>query len=199
MIKIKWHKKVDEEDAQQVAAADQNAAVADDASKAKLVQLNQQKATLLTQKRQKQTTYENDIRVIDNNINIINKQIADSGGTVTDNESLKQSFYKNLYESVLNKKDEMYGMVSIAFQSIPDLSYTPNNTRCMTYARGIDEVLSKMNDASVTEEVFRDVVRGILDRTQISFSNKEKDAFISKLWALVKENPVFKVKISTEN
>jgi len=199
MIKIKWHKKVDEEDAQQVASADQNAAVVDDATKAKLVQLNQQKATELNAKRQVQTEFENKIRVIDTRMNLLNKDIANLGGSVSDNESLKQSFYKNLYESVLNKKDEMYGMVSIAFQSIPDLSYTPNNTRCMTYARGIDEVLSKMNDASVTEEVFRDVVRGILDRTQISFSNKEKDTFISKLWALVKENPVFKVKISTEN
>ena len=200
MIKIKWHnKKVDEEDAQQVANADQNATAVDDATKAKLVQLNQQKATLLAQKRQKDTAHENDIRVIDNNLNIINKQIADLGGNVSDNESLKASFYKNLYESVLNKKDEMYAMVSMAFQSIPDLSYTPNNTRCMTYARGIDEVLSKMNDGSVTEETFKDIVRGILDRTQISFSNKEKDSFINKLWELIKENAVFKVKLSTEN
>lgn len=199
MIKIKWHNRsLKEDDAAQDAAADQQAASMDDATKAKLVQLNQQKAELLAQKRQKNTENENAIRTIDTKMNLLNKQIADLGGAVSDNESLKPAFYKNLYESLLNKKDEMYAMVSIVVKSIP-LSGTPDKDRCMTYARYINGNLGKMEDGTVTKEWFDNMVYEMLTKSHISFTENEKRNFIEKLWELVKENPAFKVKISTEN
>ena len=183
------NKKIEEE----VTSSDSTAAVAaQDAQKdAQLQDLNMQIVGKLEQKRSAQTEYENKMRVFDQQINQLKQKIAQLGGDVKTDESSK-GFGKKLYESILNKTDEMFAMISLVFDSMEDISYRPDSTRCRTFAKNIVAYLNRIElNGSEKERDFMDFLMNLLNKSQVSLSNKEKDTFIKKLMDNMKESVLF--------
>lgn len=187
-IFIKYKKKIEEE-----TTSDSTAAVAaEDAQKdAQLQDLNTQIVGKLEQKRAVQTEFENKTLVIDQQINQLKQKVAQLGGEVKTDESLK-GFGKRLYESVMNKTDEMFALISLAFNSMEDISYRPDNTRCKTFAKNIVAYLNRGEfKADSVDRDLTDFLMNLLNKSQISLSNKEKDTFVKKLIENMKNNTLF--------
>ena len=187
-IFIKYKKKIEED-----AASDSTAAVsAEDAQKdAQLQDLNTQIVGKLEQKRAVQTEFENKTRVLDQQINQLKQKVAQLGGDVKTDESMVM-FGKKLYEAVTNKTDEMFALISLAFDSMENVSYRPDNTRCRTFAKNIIAYLNRGEFKS--ESVDRDLtdfLMNLLNKSQISLANKEKDTFVKKLIENMKESTLF--------
>ncbi|MBS7364225.1 MAG: hypothetical protein KIH03_10475 [Paludibacteraceae bacterium] len=187
-IYIKYKKKIEEE-----TTSDSTAAVAAvDAQKdAQLQDLNTQIVGKLEQKRTVQTEYENKTRVLDQQINQLKQKIAQLGGNVKTDESFK-GFGKKIYEAITNKTDEMFALISLVFNSMEDISYKPDNTRCRTFAKNIVAYLNRGEFKSETaDRDLTDFLMKLLNNSQISLSNKEKDTFIKKLIENMKESTLF--------
>lgn len=187
-IFIKYKKKIEEE-----TTSDSTAAVAaEDAQKdAQLQDLNTQIVGKLEQERAAQTEFENKIRVIDQQIIQLKQKVAQLGGEVKTDESLK-GFGKRLYESVMNKTDEVFALISLAFNSMEDISYRPDNTRCKTFAKNIVAYLNRGEfKADSVDRDLTDFLMNLLNKSQISLSNKEKDTFVKKLIENMKDNTLF--------
>lgn len=187
-IFIKYKKKIEED-----AASDSTAAVsAEDAQKdAQLQDLNTQIVGKLEQKRAVQTEFENKTRVLDQQINQLKQKVAQLGGDVKTDESVVM-FGKKLYEAVTNKTDEMFALISLVFDSMENVSYRPDNTRCRTFAKNIIAYLNRGEFKS--ESVDRDLtdfLMNLLNKSQISLANKEKDTFVKKLIENMKESTLF--------
>lgn len=187
-IFIKYKKKIEED-----AASDSTAAVsAEDAQKdAQLQDLNTQIVGKLEQKRAVQTEFENKTRVLDQQINQLKQKVAQLGGDVKTDESIVM-FGKKLYEAVTNKTDEMFALISLVFDSMENVSYRPDNTRCRTFAKNIIAYLNRGEFKS--ESVDRDLtdfLMNLLNKSQISLANKEKDTFVKKLIENMKESTLF--------
>lgn len=187
-IFIKYKKKIEED-----AASDSTAAVsAEDAQKdAQLQDLNTQIVGKLEQKRAVQTEFENKTRVLDQQINQLKQKVAQLGGDVKTDESVVM-FGKKLYEAVTNKTDEMFALISLVFDSMENVSYRPDNTRCRTFAKNIIAYLNRGEFKS--ESVYRDLtdfLMNLLNKSQISLANKEKDTFVKKLIENMKESTLF--------
>lgn len=187
-IFIKYKKKIEED-----AASDSTAAVsAEDAQKdAQLQDLNTQIVGKLEQKRAVQTEFENKMRVLDQQINQLKQKVAQLGGDVKTDESVVM-FGKKLYEAVTNKTDEMFALISLVFDSMENVSYRPDNTRCRTFAKNIIAYLNRGEFKS--ESVDRDLtdfLMNLLNKSQISLANKEKDTFVKKLIENMKESTLF--------
>ena len=187
-IFIKYKKKIEED-----AASDSTAAVsAEDAQKdAQLQDLNTQIVGKLEQKRAVQTEFENKMRVLDQQINQLKQKVAQLGGDVKTDESVVM-FGKKLYEAVTNKTDEMFALISLVLDSMENVSYRPDNTRCRTFAKNIIAYLNRGEFKS--ESVDRDLtdfLMNLLNKSQISLANKEKDTFVKKLIENMKESTLF--------
>ena len=187
-IFIKYKKKIEED-----AASDSTAAVfTEDAQKdAQLQDLNTQIVGKLEQKRAVQTEFENKMRVLDQQINQLKQKVAQLGGDVKTDESVVM-FGKKLYEAVTNKTDEMFALISLVFDSMENVSYRPDNTRCRTFAKNIIAYLNRGEFKS--ESVDRDLtdfLMNLLNKSQISLANKEKDTFVKKLIENMKESTLF--------
>lgn len=187
-IYIKYKKKIEEE-----TTSDSTATVAAvDAQKdAQLQDLNTQIVGKLEQKRAVQTEYENKTRVLDQQINQLKQKVAQLGGDVKTDESFK-GFGKKIYEAITNKTDEMFALISLVFNSMEDISYKPDNTRCRTFAKNIVAYLNRGEFKSETaDKDLTDFLMNLLNNSQISLSNKEKDTFIKKLIENMKESTLF--------
>ena len=187
-IYIKYKKKIEEE-----TTSDSTAEVAAvDAQKdAQLQDLNTQIVGKLEQKRAVQTEYENKTRVLDQQINQLKQKVAQLGGDVKTDESFK-GFGKKIYEAIINKTDEMFALISLVFNSMEDISYKPDNTRCRTFAKNIVAYLNRGEfKAETVDKDLTDFLMKLLNNSQISLSNKEKDTFIKKLIENMKESTLF--------
>ena len=137
MYKIRYKKKkVNEDDAQQPQDTAQEVnPQQDEANKKEAENINAQIAELVNKKLQRKTQYQNDIKNIDNQIVAMQKKVADLGEEIDPNiietESVHTPLYRfgrNLFESVTNRTDEMFAIISLAFDDIESLSYRPSDT-----------------------------------------------------------------------
>ena len=201
MYKIRYKKKkVNEDDAQQPQDTAQEVnPQQDEANKKEAENINAQIAELVNKKLQRKTQYQNDIKNIDNQIVAMQKKVADLGEEIDPNiietESVHTPLYRfgrNLFESVTNRTDEMFAIISLAFDDIESLSYRPSDTRCRTFAKNIIAFLNrniwKTDDHG---EEFNDFMRNLLNASHVSLSTREKEAFIEKLSDSMKDNAMF--------
>ena len=119
----------------------------------------------------------------------IKQMIIDAGGTI--NEQAR-GFGRRLYESVTNRTDEMFALISLTFDSMDGLSYRPDSTRCRTFAKNIIAYINKGDFGEAEpEQGLSDFLINLLNRSQVSLSNKEKDAFVINLIDNMKESALF--------
>ena len=158
------------------------------------VKQDNQIVTLLKQKADKKTEYQNSVRNIENQILQIEMEKAEKGGEIDTNviEStrLSYSFWKRLYESTdgRNRTDEMYMIISMSFSQIDNLSYQPTTTWCMTFAKRVVEYLNKDYKDPAT---FIDFIEKYINSSQISLAMREKSAFISNFEDNIRNSRMF--------
>lgn len=145
---------------------------------------------------QAEKTYQNIKATCNNNIIQLNNEKAKLGASVDANsvktESLRSDFKMGLFESTVNKTDELFGIICLSFDSIDGLSYRPSDTRCRTIARDIiNNIYRKENKESMSEDVFKDYVYSRLNNSHVSLSKKERDAFMENLLNGLKESVLF--------
>lgn len=193
MIVVKKYKKVNEEEPVNTTNVSQDVS---SQTQSKAIQLNTQIAELLNKKMTLKTQYQNDVRNIEAQIIQLQKQKADIGENVDvnclDENKVELRFSRKLYEAVTNKTDEMFAAITIAFDNVDNISIKPHSTRCRTFAKNIISYLNKVNwyGTEHTTE-FIDYVRNMLNNSQVSLSNTEKETFIDKLTETLKSNPIF--------
>ena len=168
------------------------------ANKAKLIQINIALNDLANKKLAKKTTYQQNIKDIEQRMVSIDKTIAENGGDsdvkfVDESYRSKIRFSKKLYEAVLNRTDEMYAEICLAFDSIDNLSYRPENTKCRTFAKNIIAYLNKLGwESGGHENEFKTFLFNLINASHISLAQSEKEKFINNLIGLMKENTLFK-------
>lgn len=168
------------------------------ANKAKLIQTNIALNDLANKKLAKKTAYQQNIKNIEQQMVLINKTIAENGGDVDvkcvdESYRSKIRFSKKLYEAVLNRTDEMYAEICLAFDSIDNLSYRPENTKCRTFAKNIIAYLNKLGwESGGYENEFKTFLFNLINASHISLAQSEKEKFVNNLIDLMKENTLFK-------
>ena len=164
-------------------------------NKQNIMRFNKLMADKLQVKLRLKQVYRQDINKIDQMILALEIAIADQGGRVDPNsieESANIRFSKKLYESVLNKTDEMFASICMAFDDMDNLSYRPDNTKCRTFAKNIIAFTNKLGSTlDDKEDMFRQFVRSLLNSSHISLGNNEKTKFIDKLCDVLRENTLF--------
>ena len=167
------------------------------ANKSKLIQTNIALNDLANKKLVKKTAYQQNVKNIEQQMILINKTIAENGGDVDVkcvDEFLKAKirFSKKLYEAVLNRTDEMYAEICMAFDNIDNLSYLPDNTKCRTFAKNIIAYLNKLGwESGGHEDEFKTFLFNVLNASHISLAQSEKEKFVNNLIGLMKENKLF--------
>ena len=167
------------------------------ANRAKMIQINMQLIDLANKKLQRKNQYNNDVKGVDQQLVLINKEIAEAGGDVNINiiaegEIVRKRFGKKLFEAVINRTDEMYAAIKMAFDKIENLSYSPDNTQCKTFAKNIVAYLNKIGwESGENEKNFKTFLYGLLNASHISFGNAEKDKFVNNLVDIMKANTLF--------
>lgn len=160
----------------------------------KIKMLNTKVVELEKQARDKETVYDNDKRMIDLQILQYKAKIAGLGGTIDFNESIK-SFGKKIYESLTNKTEEMFGLVSMVFDSMSSekkISYYPSRTNQMGFAKKIIAYINEGNFANGDAMTnFSDFLIDMLNRSQIPFFSREKTDFTNRLIGEMSQNEVF--------
>lgn len=189
---FKGKKKVNEDDATPDAEAAQKQAV-----EAKIQTLNND----VTKLEQDIVNIESasNAAITDKKNQIVKKQeeIAKLGGEVTPSSVIegRKCFGRKLYEASANRTDEMYTAISMAFDSIDGLSYTPNTTKRRTMARKLVEFINRneswSSDGEDHTDAFNDEVRRQINAGQMSLSQREKDKFVAALDEQLTDNLMF--------
>ena len=167
------------------------------ANRSKMIQINMQLIDLANKKLQRKNQYNNDIKGVDQQLVLVNREIAEAGGDININiigesEVVRKRFGKKLFEAVVNRTDEMYAAIKMAFDKIENLSYSPDNTQCKTFAKNIVAYLNKIGwESGENEKNFRTFLYGLLNASHISLGNAEKDKFVNNLIDVMKENTLF--------
>ena len=98
--------------------------------------------------------------------------------------------------AVLNRTDEMYAEICMAFDNIDNLSYRPDNTKCRTFAKNIIAYLNKLGwESGGHEDEFKTFLFNILNASHISLAQSEKEKFVNNLIGLMKEKYTFHVAV----
>ena len=189
-IIVKYKKKVNEDD------SPSSSQQPDNPNDARIREINSKIVQEQNKILQAEKTYQNIKATCNNNIIQLNNEKAKLGASVDANsvktESLKSDFKMGLFESTVNKTDELFGIICLSFDSIDGLSYRPSDTRCRTIARDIiNNIYRKENKESMSEDVFKDYVYSRLNNSHISLSKKERDAFMENLLNGLKESVLF--------
>lgn len=189
-IIVKYKKKVNEDDSPSSSQQPENP------NDARIREINSKIVQEQNKILQAEKTYQNIKATCNNNIIQLNNEKAKLGASVDANsvktESLKSDFKMGLFESTVNKTDELFGIICLSFDSIDGLSYRPSDTRCRTIARDIiNNIYRKENKESMSEDVFKDYVYSRLNNSHISLSKKERDAFMENLLNGLKESVLF--------
>jgi len=174
------------------------------AQRSKMININKQIIELVNRKLVRKTTYQNDVRNAEQNLVSLYRQQADNGGDVDpkcvdESAKVKYRFSRKLYEAVINRKDEMYGMVCMAFDEMESLSYRPSAKRCEKYAKNIIAFLNKFDLTGDDGMLFSDFVYSMLDTSHASFASSEKEKFVNNLINAMKDNPMFSWVFNNEN
>ena len=189
-IIVKYKKKVNEDDSPSSSQQPENP------NDARIREINSKIVQEQNKILQAEKTYQNIKATCNNNIIQLNNEKAKLGASVDANsvktESLKSDFKMGLFESTVNKTDELFGIICLSFDSIDGLSYRPSDTRCRTIARDIiNNIYRKENKESMSEDVFKDYVSSRLNNSHVSLSKKERDAFMENLLNGLKESVLF--------
>lgn len=189
-IIVKYKKKVNEDDSPSSSQQPENP------NDARIREINSKIVQEQNKILQAEKTYQNIKSACNNNIIQLNNEKAKLGASVDANsvktESLKSDFKMGLFESTVNKTDELFGIICLSFDSIDGLSYRPSDTRCRTIARDIiNNIYRKENKESMSEDAFKEYVYSRLNNSHISLSKKERDAFMENLLNGLKESVLF--------
>lgn len=189
-IIVKYKKKVNEDDSPSSSQQPENP------NDARIREINSKIVQEQNKILQAEKTYQNIKSTCNNNIIQLNNEKAKLGASVDANsvktESLKSDFRMGLFESTVNKTDELFGIICLSFDSIDGLSYRPSDTRCRTIARDIiNNIYRKENKESMSEDAFKEYVYSRLNNSHISLSKKERDAFMENLLNGLKESVLF--------
>ena len=189
-IIVKYKKKVNEDDSPSSSQQPENP------NDARIREINSKIVQEQNKIFQAEKTYQNIKATCNNNIIQLNNEKAKLGASVDANsvktESLKSDFKMGLFESTVNKTDELFGIICLSFDSIDGLSYRPSDTRCRTIARDIiNNIYRKENKESMSEDAFKDYVYSRLNNSHVSLSKKERDAFMENLLNGLKESVLF--------
>ena len=189
-IIVKYKKKVNEDD------SPSSSQQPDNPNDARIREINSKIVQEQNKILQAEKTYQNIKATCNNNIIQLNNEKAKLGASVDANsvktESLKSDFKMGLFESTVNKTDELFGIICLSFDSIDGLSYRPSDTRCRTIARDIiNNIYRKENKESMSEDAFKDYVYSRLNNSHVSLSKKERDAFMENLLNGLKESVLF--------
>lgn len=189
-IIVKYKKKVNEDDSPSSSQQPENP------NDARIREINSKIVQEQNKILQAEKTYQNIKATCNNNIIQLNNEKAKLGASVDANsvktESLKSDFKMGLFESTVNKTDELFGIICLSFDSIDGLSYRPSDTRCRTIARDIiNNIYRKENKESMSEDAFKDYVYSRLNNSHVSLSKKERDAFMENLLNGLKESVLF--------
>lgn len=189
-IIVKYKKKVNEDDSPSSSQQPENP------NDARIREINSKIVQEQNKILQAEKTYQNIKATCNNNIIQLNNEKAKLGASVDANsvktESLKSDFKMGLFESTVNKTDELFGIICMSFDSIDGLSYRPSDTRCRTIARDIiNNIYRKENKESMSEDAFKDYVYSRLNNSHVSLSKKERDAFMENLLNGLKESVLF--------
>ena len=189
-IIVKYKKKVNEDDSPSSSQQSENP------NDVRIREINSKIVQEQNKILQAEKTYQNIKATCNNNIIQLNNEKAKLGASVDANsvktESLRSDFKMGLFESTVNKTDELFGIICLSFDSIDGLSYRPSDTRCRTIARDIiNNIYRKENKESMSEDVFKDYVYSRLNNSHISLSKKERDAFMENLLNGLKESVLF--------
>lgn len=189
-IIVKYKKKVNEDDSPSSSQQPENP------NDVRIREINSKIVQEQNKILQAEKTYQNIKATCNNNIIQLNNEKAKLGASVDANsvktESLKSDFRMGLFESTVNKTDELFGIICLSFDSIDGLSYRPSDTRCRTIARDIiNNIYRKENKESMSEDAFKDYVSSRLNNSHVSLSRKERDAFMENLLNGLKESVLF--------
>lgn len=189
-IIVKYKKKVNEDDSPSSSQQPENP------NDVRIREINSKIVQEQNKIFQAEKTYQNIKATCNNNIIQLNNEKAKLGASVDANsvktESLKSDFKMGLFESTVNKTDELFGIICLSFDSIDGLSYRPSDTRCRTIARDIiNNIYRKENKESMSEDAFKDYVYSRLNNSHVSLSRKERDAFMENLLNGLKESVLF--------
>ena len=189
-IIVKYKKKVNEDDSPSSSQQPENP------NDARIREINSKIVQEQNKILQAEKTYQNIKSTCNNNIIQLNNEKAKLGASVDANsvktESLRSDFKMGLFESTVNKTDELFGIICLSFDSIDGLSYRPSDTRCRTIARDIiNNIYRKENKESMSEDAFKEYVYSRLNNSHISLSKKERDAFMENLLNGLKESVLF--------
>ena len=167
------------------------------ANKLKSLEINASINDKVNKKLVKKTTYQQNVKNIEQQLVILNGKIAEEGGDVDVkciDESVKSQmrFSRKLYEAVLNRTDEMFAAISMAFDNIENLSYKPDKTKCRTFAKNIIAYLNRLGWGSENHEnEFKDFMIKLINASHVSLAKNEKEKFIENLISLMKESTLF--------
>ena len=189
-IIVKYKKKVNEDDSSSSSQQSENS------NAARISEINSKIVQEQNKILQAEKTYQNIKATCNNNIIQLNNEKAKLGASVDANsvktESLRSDFKMGLFESTVNKTDELFGIICLSFDSIDGLSYRPSDTRCRTIARDIiNNIYRKENKESMSEDAFKEYVYSRLNNSHVSLSRKERDAFMENLLNGLKESVLF--------
>lgn len=189
-IIVKYKKKVNEDDSPSSSQQPENP------NDARIREINSKIVQEQNKIFQAEKTYQNIKATCNNNIIQLNNEKAKLGASVDANsvktESLRSDFKMGLFESTVNKTDELFGIICLSFDSIDGLSYRPSDTRCRTIARDIiNNIYRKENKESMSEDAFKEYVYSRLNNSHVSLSRKERDAFMENLLNGLKESVLF--------
>lgn len=167
------------------------------ATEQKASALNGQIAELINQKLREKTAYQDKIKAIETKIVALQKQLSDLGEeidpTVIDESVKTPRFSKMLFESVTNRTDEMYVILKNSFDSINDLSYTPEDTKLKRFAKTIIGYINRTSFQNESDKAdsFIDYVMTMINNSHISMTKKESQMFIDSFVNNLKENVMF--------
>ena len=188
-IYIKRKRKIEEDTSSE---QQENVSSNNNQKEAKIIELNKKLVDFKQKISDAKTEFENKVKSYESQKLQIEMELANLGVNIDPNESFK-GFGKKLYEALTNKTDEMLALISLTFKSIDDISYIPDDKRCRTFARLIIAYINKWWEFTKdnAEKKLFDFIINLLNKSQISLSNKEKDIFVKKLLENMKENTVF--------
>ena len=164
----------------------------------KYIQLNNKINELINRKLTLKTQLQQNLKNIEMEMVNVNKDIANAGGNVDikcidESEMKKYRISKKLYENVMNRTDEMFALICMAFDQIDNLSYKPDKTKCRTFAKNIIAYLNKLGwDSGEHEEDFENFLYTFINSSHISLGNSEKTKFVKNLTDLMRDNGLFR-------
>ena len=167
------------------------------ANKAKILQMNVSLVDLMNKKLVRKNTFNNDIKAIEQQLVTLNKDIAEAGGNIDvkcidESERVRVRFGRKLFEAAMNRTDEMYAAIKLAFDSMESLSYTPSDTQCRTFAKNTIAYLNRIGwESGENENNFKTFMYGLINASHLSFSNGEKAQFVENLMNIMKESTLF--------